>query len=57
MCGLSLFYEVYWKGNFVILMKFSSLAAMEVVKMMTLSAANDENLIKMIRFPFQCLRK
>ena len=41
-----------WKGN-VILMKFSSLAALEVVKMTTSGAASDENFIKMITFAFQ----
>ena len=37
--------------------KFSSLAALKVVKMTTFSAASDENLIKMTTFPFQCRRK
>ena len=35
-------------------MKFSSLAALKVVKMTTSSAANDENFIKMMTFSFQC---
>ena len=35
------------------LTKFSSLAALEVVKMTTSSAASDENFIKMMTFPFQ----
>ena len=35
-------------------MKFSSLAALEVVKMTTSSAANDKNFIKITTFPFQC---
>ena len=41
-------------GNVFILMKFSSLAALEVVKMTTSSAASDENFIKMKACPFQC---
>ena len=32
-------------------MKFSSLAALEVVKMTTSSVAIDENLVKMMTFP------
>ena len=32
---------VHWNGNVFILMKFSSLAALEVVKMTTSSAASD----------------
>ena len=44
----------HWNGNVIILMKFSSLAAREVVKMTTYSATSDENFIKMITFPFQC---
>ena len=35
-------------------MKFSSLAALKVVKMTTSSAASDENFVKMTTFPFQC---
>ena len=46
-------YLLYWNRNVVILTKLSSLAAMEVVKLTTSSATNDENSIKMI-FPFQC---
>ena len=38
-----------WNGN-VILMKFSSLGAQEVVKMTTSRAASDENFIKMTTF-------
>ena len=34
-------------------MKFSSLAALKVVKMTTSSAASDENFVKMTTFPFQ----
>ena len=39
----------------VILTKFSSLAAPEVVKMTTSGAASDENFIRMTTFSFQCL--
>ena len=35
------------KRKFIILMTFSSLAALEVVKMTTSSAASDENFVKM----------
>ena len=41
--------------NVVILTKFSSLAALEVVILTTFSAASDENFIKMKTFPFQCM--
>ena len=43
----------HWNGNVFILMKFSSLAALKVVKMTTSSAASDENFIKMTTFSFQ----
>ena len=48
-------YDLYqhWNENVVILMKFSSLAALEVVILTTFSAASDENFIKMKTFPFQ----
>ena len=42
---------IHWKRN-VILMKFSSLAVLEVVILTTSSAASDENFINMT-FPFQ----
>ena len=45
--------SVHWNGNVFILMKFSSLAALKVVKMTTSSAASDENFVKMTTFPFQ----
>ena len=45
----------HWNENVVILMKFSSLAALEVVSLTTFSAASDENFIKMKTFPFQWL--
>ena len=38
----------------VILTKFSSLAALEVIILTTSCAANHENLVKMLTFPFQC---
>ena len=44
--------EIHWNGDVVILMKFSSLAALEVVKMTTSSAAKDENFIKLWHFRF-----
>ena len=40
-------------GNVFILMKLSSLAALEVVKVTTSSAASDENFVKMTTFLFQ----
>ena len=46
---------VHWNENVVILTKFSSLAALEVVILTTFSAASDENFIKMKTFPFQCV--
>ena len=45
----------HWNGNVFILMKFSSLAALKVVKMTTSSAASDENFVKMTTFSFQWL--
>ena len=45
---------VHWNKNVVILTKFSSLAALEVVILTTSSAASDEHFIKMKTFPFQC---
>ena len=36
----------HWNGNVFILVKFSSLAALKVVKLTTSSAASDENFIK-----------
>ena len=45
-------YQPHWNRNVVILTKFSSLAAPEVVILTTSGAASDENLVKMI-FPFQ----
>ena len=43
----------HWNGKVFILMKCSSLAALEVVKMTTSSAASDENFVKMTTFWFQ----
>ena len=45
-------YCSHW--NVIILMKFSSLVALKVVKVTTFSATSDENAIKMTTFPFQC---
>ena len=45
---------LHWNKNVVILTKFSSLAALEVVILTTSSAASDEHFIKMKTFPFQC---
>ena len=47
--------HLHWNKNVVILTKFSSLAALEVVILTTSSAASDEHFIKMKTFPFQCL--
>ena len=44
---------IHWNEDVAILMKFSSLAALKVVKMTTFSATSDENFIKMTTFPFQ----
>ena len=46
----------HWNGNVFILMKFSSLAALKVVKMTTSSAASDENFVKMTTFSFQWIK-
>ena len=46
--------SIDWNENVVILTKFSSLAALEVVILTTFSAASDEIFIKMKTFPFQC---
>ena len=40
-------------GDVFILTKFSSLAALKVVKMTTFSAASGENFVKMKTYPFQ----
>ena len=47
--------QCHWNKNVVILTKFSSLAALEVVILTTSSAASDEHFIKMKTFPFQWL--
>ena len=51
---LLLLRHIHWNET-VILTKFSSLAALDIVILMTSSAANDESVIKMTTFPFQCL--
>ena len=43
----------HWNGNVLILMTFSSPAALEVVKLTTSSAVSDENIIKITTFVFQ----
>ena len=48
-------YHLHWNGNVIILMKFSSLAALKVVILTTFGAASDENFIKMMTFSFQCI--
>ena len=48
-----LWVKCHWNGNVFILMKFSSLAALKVVRMTTSSAASDENFVKMTTFSFQ----
>ena len=40
-------FELHWNGNVVILTKFPSLSAPEVVKMTTSGTAIDENFVKM----------
>ena len=48
-------WRLNWNGNDIFLIKFSSLTALEVVKMTTSSAVSDENFIKMTIFLFQCI--
>ena len=50
--SISLIDMKHWNGNIVILTKFSSPAALEVVKMITSVAANNENVIKITTFLF-----
>ena len=45
--------QYHWNGNVVILMKFSSMAALKVVILTTFSAANDEDFVKMTTFSCQ----
>ena len=47
--------QEHWNANVIILMKFLSLTALEVVKkkMTTSSAASDEIFVKMTTYPFQ----
>ena len=47
----------HWNGDVVILMTFSSLIALEVVKMTTSSAVSDENFVKMMTFSFQWIQR
>ena len=46
--------SLHWNENIVISMKFSSLAALEVVILTTSTAASDVNFIKMETFTVQC---
>ena len=48
-------HHLHWNRNVIILTKFSSMAALDVVILTTSSAANDENFIKMTIFSFQCV--
>ena len=48
-------HQIHWNKIVVILIKFSSLAALEVVTLTTSSVASDDNFIKMKTFPFLCL--
>ena len=43
----------FWNWNIIILIQFSWLAALEMVKMTKSSAASHENIVKIITFPFQ----
>ena len=43
-----------WNGNVVILMTFSSMAALKIVILKTFRAAFDENIVKMATSSFQC---
>ena len=47
---------IHWNENVIILTKFSSLTALEVVILTTSSAISDENVIKMTTSPFQWFR-
>ena len=44
---------LHWNRNAVILMKFSLLAALEIVILTTSDAASDEDFIKMMTFLLQ----
>ena len=45
---------VHWSGDVVVLAGFSSLAALEVVNMITFSAAGGGGLVGVVEFPLQC---
>ena len=47
--------KLHWNENVIILMEFSSLAALEVVILTTSSAVSDENFVKMTTFSYQCI--
>ena len=43
----------HWNGNAAIFMKFPSPVALDVMKITTSNAGNDENFVKMMIIPFQ----
>ena len=43
----------HWKINFAIFTKFSSLAVLEDIRRTISGAANDENFLQIMTFPFQ----
>ena len=45
---------IHWSGDVIVLAGFSSLAALEAVKMTTFSAAGGGGLVGVVAFPFQC---
>ena len=47
--------HVHWNIYVIIFINFSLIDAPEVVKMTNSGASSDENFIKMMTFPFQCL--
>ena len=49
--------HIRWNGNIFILKTFSSLFALEVVKMTTSSAKSGEIFVKITTFPFQCFNE
>ena len=50
----SKYLTAHWNWNVVIFTSISSLAAPNVVILITFGATNDENVVKMTTFPFQC---
>ena len=45
----------HWNEYIFILMKFSSLAGLEIIKMTTFSLARDKNFVKITTFSFRCV--